>query len=84
MSAQTENALTAALTAHLVDEGLLQEGEFLGDWIANIHLPSVEDRDGSAYALVMASGSLPDHTAVGLLTNALDRVRGIGVYGDDD
>lgn len=84
MSAQTEAALVAALTDHLVDEDILRDGEFVGDWIANVYLPSMNEQDGHGYALVMSGGELPDHVAVGLLTNALDRVRGLGVFGDDE
>lgn len=82
MSAETEAEIHAALTRHLVTEGLVADGEFVGDWITNVYLPSVDRTGYSAYALVMSGGELPDHTAIGLLTNALDRVRGIS--GDDD
>lgn len=84
MSTDTEQKLTAAIHDHLVSEGVIHEGEFVGDWIMNVYLPTIERREESGYAMVMTGGSLPDHVAVGLLTNALDRVRGIGVYEDDD
>ncbi|WP_405375964.1 MULTISPECIES: hypothetical protein [unclassified Microbacterium] len=84
MSAETERALSAALTEHLADEGILDESEFVGDWIASVYLPSLANRDESAYATVMTGGSLPDHVAVGLLSVALDRVRGIGEFEEDD
>ncbi|WP_307376995.1 hypothetical protein [Microbacterium sp. W4I20] len=84
MSDQTEAAMQTAITNHLMDEGFIEEGEFVGDWIANIYLPSVNDRPESAYALLTSSSNLPDHVAVGLLTNALDRVRGITGDGGDE
>lgn len=75
MSAQTELELTEALTAHLADEGHIEPGEFVGDWIASVYLPTFAHRDTSSYATIMSNGSLPDHVAVGLLSVALDRVR---------
>lgn len=77
MSTYTEERLIEAITDHLIAEGLIETGEFVGDWIMNVHLPTVERSDGDAYALIVTGGKLPDHVAVGLLTNALDRVRGL-------
>lgn len=84
MSAETGNALSAALTAHLADEGFIEPDEFVGDWVTNVHLPSIGDDGGSSYVTVVSGGSLPDHVAQGLLMEALDRLRGIGINSDAD
>lgn len=84
MSSETEQRLVQALTEHLRAEDLLKSGDFVGDWIMNVYVPSFDRGEESAYVLVMAGSRLPDHVAIGLLSNALDRVRGIGDYADDD
>lgn len=54
-------------------------------WILVAHMHDVDaDDEISSYPIGMTGGSLPSHVLRGLLGNAMDIVRGIGRWLDDD
>jgi hypothetical protein len=71
MSDQTKQAIETAIINHLIEEGVLEDGELVGDWLVlTTAMSVVRDPSSAPYFRIHPDHTTP-HSALGLAAGFL-------------